>query len=86
MEEEHFDKTKQAVLGHIQTLFEEMEEEMVMSHQEKFALLEDSLGSASDADELYVAFGQWYQDHVGELSFEHTVEELWDQALNTPEE
>ncbi len=86
MEEEHFDKKREAVLAHIQTLFEEMEEEMVMSHQEKYALLEDSLGSAGDADELYVAFGQWFHDHESDLCFEHTMEELWDHALNTPEE
>jgi hypothetical protein len=86
MEDEKFYKTKQAVLNHIQTIFEEMEEEQVLSHQEKYALLEDAFESASDADELYVAFEQWYNDHIDELNFEHSLEELWDQALSDLEE
>ena len=60
MSEEKFDKTKDTVLGHIQSLFEEMEQEMAVSHQEKYALLEDAFENASDEDELRVAFEQWF--------------------------
>lgn len=86
MGEDNFDSTKQAVLSHIQTLFEEMEEEMAMSHQEKYALLEDLLENAGDEDELYVAFEQWYNDHIDDLHFDHSSRELWGQALTSLDE
>ncbi len=76
-----YDNVKEAVLGHIQALFQEMEQEMAMSHQEKYALLEDAFENATDVDELRVAFEQWYTDHSDELDFEHEVEELWGQAV-----
>lgn len=80
MSEDHFDGMKQCVLDHINTLFEEIEAEMAMSHQEKFALLEDAFASAVDEDELRVAFEQWYQEHAEDLELEHSLEELWDNA------
>lgn len=81
MNENHFEFTKQAVLEHIQSLFDEMEHEMAISHQEKYTLLEDAFEQASDVDELRVAFEQWFSDHADEISFEFEVDELWDQAV-----
>lgn len=79
--EENFDLIKNSVLEHIQELFEEMEEEMAMSHQEKYALLEDALENAVDEDELKVAFEQWYYDQADDVNFEHDMHELWDHAM-----
>lgn len=76
-----YDATKQAVLAHIESLFQEMEEEMAMSHQEKYALLEDAFENASDVDELRVAFDQWYTNHTDEIDFENDADELWEQAV-----
>lgn len=76
-----FDAVKQAVLSHIDSLFQEMEEEMALSHQEKYALLEDAFENASDADELRVAFDQWYADHASEINFGQESDELWEQAV-----
>ncbi len=76
-----YDATKEAVLTHIQSVFEEMEEEMAMSHQEKYALLEDAFENATDIDELHVAFEQWYSDHADEIGFEMEADEIWDQAI-----
>src|SRR3989339_1190859 len=81
MSEDSYLKTKEAVLKHIQQLFEEMEEEMVLSHQEKYTLLEDMFENATDEDELRVAFDRWYADHSDELKLDYEAEELWDQAL-----
>jgi len=81
MSEESYKETKTAVLAHIQELFEEMEEEMAVSHQEKYALLEDAFENASDEGELRVAFEQWHADHVEDLALEYKSDELWDQAL-----
>jgi hypothetical protein len=82
MDEEKFDITKNAVLAHIQQLFEQMEEEMAMSHQEKYALLEDAFEQATDEEELRVAFEQWYSDHADDLQLELEADELWDRAVN----
>lgn len=84
--DDHFVNTKQSVLDHISQLFEEMEQEMAMSHQEKYALLEDAFESASDVDELRVAFEQWYHDHADDVEFEHEVAELWDHACTKGED
>ena len=81
MAEDKYTKTKQSVLEHMQALFEEMEEEMAMSHQEKYALLEDLFDNASDEDELRVAFDRWYMDHADDIGLDYEVEELWEQAL-----
>ena len=56
MEEINHEEVKKSVLKFIQSLFEEMEEEMAMSHQEKYALLEDAFENAGDANELRIAF------------------------------
>ena len=72
---------KSSVLSHIQSLFEEMEKEMALSHQEKYALLEDALENATDEHELRVAFDQWHAEHSEELGFEENAGELWLQAL-----
>ena len=81
MSEASYNKTKKSVLLHVQALFDEMEKEMAISHQEKYALLEDLFENASDKDELKVAFEQWYADHCDDVPFEHEVDDLWDQAL-----
>ncbi|MBD3311003.1 MAG: hypothetical protein GF349_00720 [Candidatus Magasanikbacteria bacterium] len=81
MEDEQFDITKTAVLDFVQQLFEEIEKELAVSHQEKYALLEDAFESAVDQDELKVAFEQWYHEHEEDLDFDYELNELWDQAL-----
>ena len=81
MSEDKYTKVKSTVLAHIQELFEELEEDMAMSHQEKYAMLEDAFESASDEDELKVAFERWYADHAEDLKLEYEIDELWDQAL-----
>ena len=58
MEEERYESVKRAVLAHVQSVFQELEKDMAMSHQEKYALLEDAFENAADADELKVAFEQ----------------------------
>jgi len=80
MTERKYDE--EAVLSHIQNLFDEMEESMAMSHQEKYTLLEDVFENASDTDELRVAFDQWYADHADDLGLEYDADELWDQSLS----
>lgn len=80
--EEHFDIVKDALLAHMRGLFEELEEEVALSHEEKYALLEDSLENASDVDELRVAFEQWHSDHAREIDLQYEVDEIWDAALN----
>lgn len=81
MHEDRFDMLKESVLAHIQQLFEQMEEDMVMSHQEKYALLEDAFTQATDEDELRVAFEQWYSDHSDELQLDQEADELWETAI-----
>ena len=76
-----YDGVKDAVLSHVNNLFEEMEQEMAMSHQEKYALLEDAFQNATDVDELRVAFDQWYGDHMEEMGLELDADDLWDQAV-----
>lgn len=86
MVDDPFSKTKKSVLGHIEKLFEEIEQEMAISHQEKYALLEDAFENASDVDELRVAFDQWFSDHADDLGFEEELDELWDQAVAEDED
>jgi hypothetical protein len=81
-----YDATKQAVLAHIDAIFKEMEEGMALSHQEKYALLEDAFQNATDLDELRVAFDQWYADHADDIAFDLESDELWDQAIAVAEE
>ncbi len=77
-----YEDAKYALLGKVQEIFREMEEESVVSHQEKYSLLEDVLENASDTGELRVAFEQWYNDHSEEVDFEHNIDDIWDMALN----
>ncbi|MFH0857484.1 MAG: hypothetical protein V1848_01920 [Candidatus Magasanikbacteria bacterium] len=77
-----YDATKQMVLDHMQKMFEEIEAEAVMSHQEKYALLEDAFENATDTDELRVAFDQWYMDHAEDIGLDMLADEIWDQALS----
>ncbi|HAZ28322.1 MAG: hypothetical protein A3G57_01605 [Candidatus Andersenbacteria bacterium RIFCSPLOWO2_12_FULL_45_8] len=86
MTEELFEESKHALLSHIQNIFEEMEEDMVVSHQEKFALLEDMFDQATDIDELKVAFEQWYTEHADDLNLETDSDELWLQAMISVED
>ncbi|MBI4426899.1 MAG: hypothetical protein HY569_00205 [Candidatus Magasanikbacteria bacterium] len=81
MPKNNYDQMKSAVLSHIQSLFDEMEKEMALSHQEKYALLEDALENATDEHELRVAFDQWHAEHADDLGFEENAGELWLQAL-----
>lgn len=81
MPENNYEKIKTAVLSHIESLFDEMEKEMALSHQEKYALLEDALENATDEHELRVAFDQWHGEHAEDLGFEDNAGELWLQAL-----
>jgi len=80
--EERYDEVKEAILTHIQNMFVELEQEMAMSHQEKYALLEDSFEGAADEDELRVAFERWYADNAEDLKLDYDVDELWESALN----
>lgn len=86
MEDEQHELIKESLLAHIQTIFEEMEEGMAMSHQEKYTLLEDSLENATDVAELRVAFEQWYADHADEIEFEQEADELWHHAMGSANE
>lgn len=86
MNEERFDTAKESILGYVQAMFEEMEEEMAVSHQEKYALLEDAFENATDMDELRVAFEQWFNDHADELGLDMDLEDLWEQAKANVEE
>jgi len=82
MSEDKFEKTKDTVLSHVQNLFEELEQEMAVSHQEKYALLEDAFENASDHDELRVAFEQWFTEHADELNLDYAdADELWAEAI-----
>lgn len=76
-----FRKVKKAVLSHVQSIFEEMEESMAMSHQEKYALLEDACENATDKDELRVALEQWYAEHSEDLQLDRDIDEIWDGAI-----
>ena len=86
MEEINHEEVKKSVLKFIQSLFEEMEEEMAMSHQEKYPLLEDAFENAGDANELRIAFEQWYSDHADDVDFGQEMDDLWDQAISSTEE
>lgn len=86
MDEANHYKVKQSVLDFIKNLFEEMEEEMAMSHQEKYALLEDAFENATDVGELRIAFEQWYADHSNDVDFGYDLDEIWEQAVNQTEE
>ncbi len=81
-----FRKVKKAVLAHVQSIFEEMEESMAMSHQEKYALLEDACENATDKDELRVALEQWYAEHGEELELDRDIDEIWDGAIGLIED
>jgi len=86
MTDDHFLNAKQRVLAHVQGIFSEIEQELAVSHQEKYALLEDAFENATDPGELRVAFAQWYSDHADDVGFEHEEHELWDHALTKDED
>lgn len=86
MSEQQFIDMKNAVLNHIEAVFEEAEQAMHMQHQEKYALLEDACENASDVDELRVGFEQWYRDHADDLNLEESSDDLWEGARNLAEE
>lgn len=81
-----FKKVKTAILGHVQSLFAEMEESLAMSHQEKYALLEDACENATDKDELRVALEQWYAEYGEELEMDRDVDEIWQEAIGLLED
>ena len=86
MKEANHEEIKTAVLSYIQNLFEEMEKEIAMSHQEKYALLEDAFENAVEPSELKIAFERWYADHADDVDFEQEVDEMWEQAIGKVEE
>jgi len=86
MDQRDHSEIKNLVLAHVKKMFEEMEQELALSHQEKYALLEDAFENAADNNELRIAFEQWYADHANEIQFEHEVDELWEQAVAVVEE
>ncbi|MBT3817560.1 MAG: hypothetical protein HOE80_02130 [Candidatus Magasanikbacteria bacterium] len=77
MQEEHINRTRQAMLRHIESVFQEIEESTMIQHQEKYAMLEDTFENANDVDELRMAFEQWYIDHADDLQLENSVDDLW---------
>jgi hypothetical protein len=81
MSEDSFEQSKSLLLNHIQTLLEEIEQELAMTHQEKYVLLEDGCENASDEDELRVAFEQWHIEHAEDIGFEHGIDDLWNHAM-----
>lgn len=81
-----FHRVKRGVLSHIHELFEELEEQMVMAHQEKYAMLEDAFENATDTDELRVAFEQWFTDHADDMDLEHSMDDIWEAGLAVAEE
>jgi len=83
MSEDFLQRTKQAVLNHVDSIFQEIEESMVMKHQEKYLLLEDVFENANDVDELRIAFEQWYIDHADDLELDDSVDELWGIATSS---
>ena len=80
--DENYLLVKEALLGHIRELFEEIESEVARFHEEKFAMLEDALEVASDTEELQVAFAQWFNDHADDLDLGYELEEIWNNALD----
>jgi len=86
MPESEYDEVKQSLLVYVREIFEEIEEGLARSHEEKYALLEDLLENAADVDELKVAFSQWYGDYADDLELEYELEEIWDNAINVVSE
>jgi hypothetical protein len=86
MPEFQYDSVKTAILDHVRETFEEIEDGLARSHEEKYALLEDALENASDVAELKVAFEQWFADHSGDLELEYELEEMWMHAVARVEE
>ncbi len=82
MHEDQLESVKKNLLEHMRHLFTEIEEGMARTHEEKFALLEDSVSNASDFDELKVVFEQWHSEHALDVDLEYEVEEIWDAVLN----
>ncbi|MFB6226334.1 MAG: hypothetical protein ABEJ02_03195 [Candidatus Paceibacteria bacterium] len=80
-DEDSHEQLKKAVLSYIQKRFEEIEQDLAMSHQDKYAKLEDSLEGSTDESELKVAFERWYREHRNDISIEEEVDELWEQVL-----
>ena len=81
MSDFQYDTVKTAILDHVREMFEEIEDGLARSHEEKYALLEDALENASDVDDLQVAFEQWFADHSEELQLEYELDEMWAHAV-----
>ncbi len=86
MSDFHYDSVKDAILNHVRETFEEIEDGLARSHEEKYALLEDALENASDVAELKVAFEQWFADHAEDLELEYEIDEMWAHAVARVEE
>jgi len=77
---------KGAILGHVESVFGDIEEMIAIKHQEKFALLEDACENATDVDELRVAFEKWFAEHVEDLELDQSSHDLWEDALSNIED
>ncbi|MBT4153020.1 MAG: hypothetical protein HOE53_00015 [Candidatus Magasanikbacteria bacterium] len=86
MSEEQFSKVKKAILGHVQNVFDEIEESLAMQHQEKYSLLEDACENATDVSELKIAFQQWHGEHADDLELEDNIEDMWSTAITLLDE
>ncbi len=86
VEEYSYHEIKQALLDHIREIFDEIEEELARSHDEKYVLLEDMLENANDISELKVAFEQWFMDHAVDLDWEYEIEDIWNNVLDRLEQ
>lgn len=81
MSDEQLQKVKSAVLDHIKEVFNEMEEAIVMQHQERYSMLEDAFENSTDVSELRISFEQWHLEHADDLELEDGADDLWEAAL-----
>lgn len=77
---EHED-LQQAVLGYIRSRLNEVEQDLAVSFQDKYAHLEEVITQAVDKEELKVAFERWYIEHREDLKALEGIDDLWEQAL-----
>lgn len=77
---------KRVILEHVQTVFDELEQALVLQHQEKYSILEDALENADDVDELKIAFEHWHLENAEELEIEEDPHDMWISMLEIAEE
>lgn len=81
MEDIEHENLQQAILDYLRTRFDEIEDDLAVSYQEKYAHLEDVISQAVDKEELKVAFERWYLEHQEDLEILEDIDDLWEQAL-----